>query len=412
MPRIGVLVDLIGRYGRGILEGVSTFSNTHGQFQVITPPLYSFAHFDNWENWQVDGMIVQFYCHQIVEHVETCGIPAVNVSTILSDHGIPTVSSDDAAIGKMAAEYFLHRGFRNFAFLGEGSHYALARGDAFQRHICLSGFTCHRPNINLSLAHKDSEIRAQLLQNLRAMPLPICIFCPNDPIAMLVLEACAEAGIAVPERAAVLGCDNDELLFRRTNPPLSSIHIPAEQIGYDAAQTLLDLMNGKPVPQHQMLKPLSVINRKSTDVLAVNDNEVAQALRFIRTHAHEQILVNDVVAHVPMSRRGLEQRFRQVVGRSPLAEIRRVQLELSCQLLIETDLAMPEIAKRCGFANASYFGISFRKNLGITPTAFRRRSNEKNRKRDNASGIHESISVNRSTEANQITTAKAIAGRQ
>ena len=121
-----------------------------------------------------------------------------------------------------------------------------------------------------------------------------------------------------------------------------------------------------------MIPPHGVIGRQSTDILAIDDEAVVRALRFIQEHAFRDIGVRDILQELPISRRSLEIQFRKFLGRSPAEEIRRVRLERGRELLGRPDLSVSEIASACGFANGTRFGVAFRKRFGQTPLAYRK----------------------------------------
>jgi LacI family transcriptional regulator len=149
--------------------------------------------------------------------------------------------------------------------------------------------------------------------------------------------------------------------------------VASQRIGHDAAALLDRMMNGDVAPREPLrVSPLGVISRQSTDVLAINDATIVKALRFIQSQADQGIGVEDILRVVPISRRSLEIQFRQCLGRSPAEEIRRVRLDKGKQLLARGDMSISEIAGACGFANATRFGVAFRKRFGQTPLAYRR----------------------------------------
>jgi LacI family transcriptional regulator len=148
-----------------------------------------------------------------------------------------------------------------------------------------------------------------------------------------------------------------------------------EKLGYEAAKLLARLMAGKRAPRKPVhLPPVRVVVRQSTDVMAIIDRDMVQVLRYIREHANEPITVRDVLRAVPVSRRALEQRFRALLGRSPLQVIRRAHIERAKQLLTDTDMQMPAVADASGFANAARLSLLFRRETGMTPSEFRHRS--------------------------------------
>ena len=209
---------------------------------------------------------------------------------------------------------------------------------------------------------------------MRSLPRPCALLAGNDRYAWHAIDACRECGISVPEEIAVLGVDNDVLLAEMARPTLSSIDLGGERIGFEAARTLDALIQGERLnTQPVELPPQGVITRHSTDVLSIEDETVAEAARFIRQRANEPIGVHDVLQHVAMSRRNLERRFRRVMRRSLLDEIRRVYPDRAAKLLRESDLDMPGVAAQAGFASQVRFSTVFREKLGTTPTAYRRR---------------------------------------
>ncbi len=131
-------------------------------------------------------------------------------------------------------------------------------------------------------------------------------------------------------------------------------------------------MQGEKVgPQTHLITPLGVATRQSTDVLAINEVNVAKAIRFIRKHACEGINVEDVIKAVPQSRRQLENRFKKLIGRTPHEEIIRVQISRVKQLLVETNLTLEIIAERAGFAHVEYLSVVFKKKTGVPPSKYR-----------------------------------------
>jgi LacI family transcriptional regulator len=76
---------------------------------------------------------------------------------------------------------------------------------------------------------------------------------------------------------------------------------------------------------------------------------------------------------VPVSRRWLERRFHEVLGRGPGAEIRRVRLARAKWLLAETDMPVPEVARLAGFGSREYLAAVFKSELETTPRQYRNR---------------------------------------
>ena len=207
---------------------------------------------------------------------------------------------------------------------------------------------------------------------LEKLPKPVGVMACYDFRGQQLLDVCRELDIAVPEQVAVIGVDNDERLCQLCTPPLSSVIPDSRGAGYRAAQLLDRMMRGERVPADAtLLSPLGIAERQSTDMYAVDDADMATALRYIREHACEGIAVSDVLRVIPLSRRMLEHRFQKVIRRSPHAEIVRIRMERAARLLRETDLPLAEIAQRAGFASSIYLSKAFKNYTGVSPRSFR-----------------------------------------
>jgi LacI family transcriptional regulator len=303
-------------------------------------------------------------------------VPVVDLNDLHHDLGFPRLQSDNRAIGRTAAEHLRDRGFRHYAYCGfTAEAWAAERREGFTERLAQLGSpvdvyeTFWRGRHVLSWAAEQG----QLARWLARLPQPVGVFACNDVRGRHVLEACRRLGLAVPERVAVVGVDNDELLCRMSDPPLSSVVPDAYRLGYESAALLERMMSGQAVRDAvRFIAPRSVVTRQSSDVLAVDDPDVAAALRFIRAEACRGIRVADVLRRVPASRSILERRFKDGLGRSPHAEIRAVQLREAARLLEETDFPLKRVAAQCGIAHMEYLSYLFRREFGVPPGAYRR----------------------------------------
>jgi LacI family transcriptional regulator len=210
---------------------------------------------------------------------------------------------------------------------------------------------------------------------IKRLPKPVGVMACNDIRGQQVLNACRAVGVTVPDELAVLGVDNDDVLCELSDPPLSSIVPNSERIGYEAAALLDRMMSGTRVDAEPIyVEPAGVVTRRSTEVLAIDDRHIANAVRYIREHACEGIDVSDVLGAVPLSRSALERRFSGALGRSPKEEILRVRLSRARQLLSETKFSMSLIAEKIGLEHPEYFNVIFKKKIGVTPGQFRAQS--------------------------------------
>jgi len=313
--------------------------------------------------------------------IRRLGVPAVDVRYLLRNLGMPSVRPDDAAAARLAFEHLRERGFRHFAFCGfNGADYSDVRRDSFLECATKSKLPCNVYSDPLKIRKastqeyearglKDGEHVARWLEEL---PKPVGVMACNDIRGQQVLNACRAAGISVPEEVAVIGVDNDEMLCELSDPPLSSVSLDTERIGYEAAAILDQMLAGKKLKQPVVfIQPAGVITRRSTDVLAIEDRHITTATRFIRERACEGIDVSDVLKIVPLSRSTLERRFFHVLGRSPKDEILRTRLTRAKQLLAETDFSLAQVADKVGFDHPEYLSVIFKKKTGLTPGEYR-----------------------------------------
>lgn len=369
MIRVGIQLDFAGGYGRDVLRGVMEYANLQTDWEFVMPPMYSLMarKIDPKAN---DGVVAMVHAARSIRRYRRVGIPLVNTARTVSTHELqhvrlPTVVPDDAAVGRMAFEYFWERHFRSFGFCGHSTAaWSRLRGNAFAA-------ACREKGVYFSQAVAANHVPARWIQSL---PRPCAVLGANDRYAWHAIDVCRESGISVPEEIAVLGVDNDVFLTEMVRPSLSSIDLGATRIGFEAARILDSMLRGRR-PKNDLVEipPAGVVTRHSTDVLSIEDDVVAETAKFIREHSAEPIGVDDILSHVTMSRRNLERRFRRVMHRSLLDEIRRVHLDRAMKLLRETSLDIPCVAEQSGFASHVRFSTVFREQFGATPTGYRRK---------------------------------------
>ncbi|NQT39356.1 MAG: DNA-binding transcriptional regulator [Planctomycetes bacterium] len=381
VPKVALLIETSRGYGRALLQGIVRYGRLHGPWAFyVTPGDFEQA-LPKMEQWGGTGIIARIETPKVARAILATGLPAVALD--LSDRQrkrdnplskLCEISSDSYQAARMAAEHLLERGFGHFAFVGLPDRvWSKRRKESFCRRIAEAGF---RTNVYVPPRRKrDREWGSEqtiMAKWLAELPTPIGLMACNDDRGREVLEACRAARFDVPEQVAVVGVDNDTLLCELAAPPLSSVAMNAERGGYEAAQLLDRLMCGRRGKRQRIVvEPLHVVTRRSTDVVAMADLDVAAALRFIHDNAHRPIQVTDAVKITGLSRRALEIRFQQTLGRSIHAEIQRAHLERAKRLLLETDLPMPDVAEGSGFGSASYLGVVLHKQLGMTPARYR-----------------------------------------
>jgi LacI family transcriptional regulator len=280
----------------------------------------------------------------------------------------------------MVTEHLLERGFRHFAIYGiETEDYFEERCKNFVSAVSAAGFSCE-----IYQQPGDREIPANwerqqhhVAKWVLGLQKPVGVMTCTDQLGFWFLDACKRAGVAVPEEVAVVGCENDESLASMSVPPLSSVEFNAEKTGYEAAAILDRMMAGEaPTLKQTLIPPKGIVARQSSEIVAVEDRDIADALRYIRENAPYGLTVRNVLREIPMSRAALDQRMRCAIGRTVKAEILRVQLSQVKKLLAETDLSLSQIADRTGFRHPQYMAELFKKKCGKTPGAYRREFQE------------------------------------
>jgi len=276
----------------------------------------------------------------------------------------------------MAADHLLDKGFTQFAYCGFGeTPFSRRRCDSFVEYIKSKGYETHVYSYS---PRRQDNIWVKGIHGLwdwlKALPKPIGLFACNDERAMSIVDTCFQADIKVPDQIAVVGVGNDDSICELANPPITSIKTDGQKAGYDAATLLNSLMAGseKMKSQRIIVEPMYVVTRMSTDVLAVDDTDVAKALRFIRQNAKKPINVDDVVDIVPLSRRLLEKKFRQILDRSILKEIKKERVKHIARLLLETNMSFSEIAYSVGCSAVENLSRYFTKEMGISPNCYRK----------------------------------------
>jgi LacI family transcriptional regulator len=368
---VAVLIEMSSAHGRGLIRGIAQYAQRQTNWSLHVEETGPLRTAPPWlSTWHGQGIIARLETTTITRAVLAKGLPVVNVSGYTTFRGAPHVDTDNRAVCELAADYFRQRCYRHFGYYGNPRFaWSIQRQELFAQCLNSDSVTFG------AFQFHDRQPLAQLQTWLRSLPKPVAIFACNDHHGCRVLEACEQAGLAVPSEIAVLGVDDDTILCTLCRPQLSSIAPDTEGIGYLAAQTLHSMMRGeKPPGLPQVVRPLLVQPRQSTDAAAVDQWHVSQALRFIHGNATRAICVDDVVMQARSSRRFLEKHFLAMVGRPIHAEILRMRLETAQRLLSTTTLPLKDVAARSGFRRADYLSSIFRQKIGLSPTEFRSRS--------------------------------------
>ena len=374
--KIALLLDTSTSWGSEIARGVFQYSlrkNWHlifqprGRYEVQKLPA----------NWQGDGVIARVTNEEIANDILDSKLPAVNVSWFdFSAPNIVRCTVDESAVGRMAYEHLRDRGVRQFGYCG-----SLGRGQyidgvkvAFEEAVRADGFPFF---VYQSTANELGPlVWQQETENqqrwLRTLPMPIGIVAYDSPRAMQVSQACESIELSIPQDVVLMAGEHDSLFSELGRPAITAIEHSAYRVGVESADMLERMMRGEKPAAKLSLPPSGVISRPSTDTVATNDPELAAAIRYIRSHAHHPITVADIAQRSELSRRELERRFKNELGHGPAVEIRRARMDMAKRMLADTDMSVAEIATACGFEYAETLTRLCAKQLGATPSEYRK----------------------------------------
>lgn len=380
VKRVAILVDTSTTWGREVIAGIHRYSREHGGWQLFVEPRGVDQR--RWlpSAWKGDGVIARVGFTDLAKSLKLLKLPVVNVSGItLPRVNFPRVISDQIAAANLGAEHLLARGFRNFAYFSVlGLEYVAEHQQAFVDALRRTGHRCEVFGVQPHLgAEPDWNLDMKRVGKwLMGLPKPLAVFTWNSISARELIYTCMQTGLAVPEDVAVLSGSDDDLFCEVTPVPISAVQLGCELIGYRAASELNQMMgqSGNMLPAEVLIPPQGVVERRSTDTLAMKDAAMVRALRFIRENPARVMGVNDVARQSGLSRRALEQRFQQLLERSPAAEIRRVRIEHAINLLQGTNLSVGTVAERSGFSSAEYMASVFRSQLSVAPLHYRKQN--------------------------------------
>mgnify|MGYP001556670112 CR=1 FL=1 len=362
-----------------ILKGVLHHQRTHRPWSISLHGDEQVGTDSSWlQGREWHGVIACNASPLFIEASSKLLLPIIDLSDSSTEYGVSKIRPDNIAIGHLGAEYFIDRKFRNFGFCGYSNlSRSNERREGFVEALELAGKHCTA----FEVEHPDavtpvweSKQIGLLAGWLRSLPEGTAIMACDDFCAQRVICAARTAGLTVPEKIAVLGANNDVIQCELGEPSISSVAINAYEMGRRAGEIMDRMLAGEgQFPVDVRIEPQGVVTRKSTDILAMRDKNVAAALNYIQEYACQGITVDQVLERAFMSRSQLEHKFRRFVGRSPQKEIRHAQVAKISELLSATDMSLKEIAAEAGFVHVEYMCVVFKRVTGETPGTFRAR---------------------------------------
>ena len=381
MIRLILLTDFTESFSYNLLKGVLAYSKSHEPWVVCRmPPSYKNSHgiegVLKWaKTWHADAIIGRFDNDDNVELFRENGIIALAQDYKSRFSNIPNITGDYRKTGRMAAEFFLSKGFQNFAFYGyRDTVWSQERCEGFYECIAAQGFG------NNFYSYQDQSLddlwfyeAPPLLNWLKSLPQPTALMACDDNQGNRITEICKVNNIRVPDKIAILGVDNDEIICNLSDPPLSSISQNIVRGGFEAAALIEHLLNDEEATYRDVvLQPVNIINRLSTDFYSTTDAHIQTALKYIHQNIAADITVSDIVKQVPLSRRLLEIRFKQVTQQSIHKYIFNLRMERFAQLLLAIDAPIADVAEQVGINNLKNLSRQFKALKKVSPNEYRK----------------------------------------
>lgn len=377
--KVAVLLDVARAYDRDILAGITTFNKIHDKFIFFFfSPKY--VHSGTQANainrvidWKPDGILTREI--DDFELLLNLDIPLIIFPhTNLYKDKINSWGNNKG-IGKTAADYFIAKGYKHYAFLGfKDFQWSIERQEGYTEELSKSGY-----KVNTFIFDNTQllweRLPARLTEWVETLQRPCAIFAATDELNMHLLNAIDQTESRVPDDFSILGVDNDEMLCDMASPTLSSIDQNAEETGFEAASALSKwIEHGEKPVGNIIAEPGAVITRGSTSALAIDDEQVRAALHYItNTAPSRDISVDDVVNVTTLSRRILEKRFQSLIKSSVLEEIKKVRIQRIKFLLENSELTIQQIADELNFRNFDNITRYFKQYAGINPKDYRNR---------------------------------------
>jgi LacI family transcriptional regulator len=375
---VAVIVETSTQYGRNLIRGIARFGRLH-DWQIHFEYRGKTAAEPDWlADFKGDGVITTSPDQRHSRALRQLGMPVFDLQSTLLDpageHLI--VDSDHRAVGRMAAEHFIEKGHRHFAFLGYSDHnVSREREIGFTEALAARG---HKP-----LSHHTPERKSRSFESLQkgdlafieSLPKPCALFCCWDEVAFRAVQSAIELQIAVPEDLAVLGVDNDPVFSSTSRIPLSSIDPDIIRMGFLAASWLAEMMAGKELKQiklERLVPPKGLVIRQSTALDAIEDPVVRRFLELLRQQKPGMLSIEELARDCHVSRRLLEQRVKAATGKTPRQLLSQTLVEGIQRFLSQTDYTLAHIADLLGFEHAERLSHLFRRQTGKTPGEYRK----------------------------------------
>lgn len=380
MRHVAAIIETSTQYGRNLIRGIARYGRLHDWQLHFEYRGKSTGEPDWLADFKGDGVITTSHEQHHSQSLRKRGIPVVDLFHTIQDGAGEhlLIDSNHRAVGRLAADHFIEKGHRSFAFLGYSDH-PVSR----EREIGYAERLAERGHI--PIAHHTPERKARTFETMHggdetfitSLPKPCALFCCWDEVAFRALHSAIEQGIAVPEELAILGVDNDPVFVSTSLIPLSSIDPDITRMGFLTASWLGEMMLGrssKQIELERLVPPKGLVVRQSSALEAIDDPVVRRFLELLRQQRPGMLSIESLARDCHVSRRLLEQRVKDTTGKTPRQLLSQTLVDAIQRFLSQTDYTLAHIADLLGFEHAERLSHLFRRQTGMTPGEFRKSS--------------------------------------
>lgn len=385
MTTIALFLERTSIRSHRVIKGVLQFADEHPDLRLCDY-LFESDHVEDYEHatppWvgRVDGVVASSSkIDHLVDWLKRGKVPIVMACGDLAASGVLSVFTDSQSIAEIAGNHIRSIGRSHVGFVGyQNSDGSLRRQNSLAQFCKKQGFSFMACEMEayLPISHtKEAELiepEPDLLKMLAKLPKPAVVVTLNDHYAIATLNAIQSLGFSVPEDIALIGVDDSES-SRLFSTPITSVHPPSFQIGYESTRLLMRMIEGKRLARKIVEIPAERISVRESTVgqRRAPVTDIDRAKEYIRRHACEGIRVVDVADHVHIPLRTFQIEFKEQTGSPVTEEIRRVRFNRACELLQTTDFTLERIAHLVGMSHAASFSEFFRRTAGMTPNSYR-----------------------------------------
>jgi LacI family transcriptional regulator len=375
--RIALLLDMSLGYCRDVIRGIEKFSRQQPTWVFHDAPSTPSV-IEPLRKWQPDAVIAHLFDPRLADQLARFDVPVINTTSTLQDDRFPLVEVNHHAVGRMAAKFFLDRGYTSFGFFGsDWADFSVGREAGFAKTLAQHGcehIACYEDYLPRRVEADWWKVDEHVEHWLRSLRQPAAVFVSNDVPARHLTYACRRLGLDIPRQIAILSVDNDEFECRLARPTLSSIAIPSVRIGYESAELAKKLLAGRKRPRKPLLlPPVRIVMRQSTDTI-FEDDDLQAFFDWVRSNYASPLRIDEICRQIGVGRRTLERKMQERLGQSVLSAINQFRLDEAKSLLAEKNWSLTKIANHTGFNNSRRLCEAFQKRTGLSPIGFRERS--------------------------------------